>query len=33
MTALYAMGGGAQQLIEQTFDNIRGKPHPSVKPN
>jgi hypothetical protein len=33
MTALYAMGGGAQQLIEQTFDNIRGKPHPRVKPN
>jgi len=33
MAALYAMGGTAQQLIERTFDNIRGKPHPSVKPN
>ncbi|HYE95207.1 MAG TPA: hypothetical protein VD962_03290 [Rubricoccaceae bacterium] len=28
MTDLYQMGGGARELIEQTFENIRSGVHP-----
>lgn len=31
MTALY--GGGMQELIEQTFENIRGAPRPGIALN
>jgi len=33
MSALYASGGGAKELIEQTLRNIRGKPQPGAKSN